>query len=164
MCSSKKSTCACTGAQLKRNALGGAYGAVLVVDSGRYEPERERLILLGGNISGGRRPRINGKNVPDTLRMRAGETYRLRLIHIIPDWIARIALMQGDSVLSWRALAKDGAELPPHLQTVRPADLIAGPGETFDFEYRPTAQGLLRLLVMQRTRIWKTELPIRVEP
>jgi manganese oxidase len=66
------------------------------------------------SISGGHKPRINGKSVPDTLRMRAGESYRLRLIHIIPDWTARIALLQGDSVLSWRALAKDGAKLPPH--------------------------------------------------
>jgi len=138
--------------------------ALLVVDSGRYDPEHERLILLGGNISGGRKPRINGKHVPDTLRMRAGESYRLRVIHIIPDWTARIALLRGDSVLSWRALAKDGTELPPHRQTTRPSEFIAGPGETMDFEYRPAAPGVLRLLVMQRTGIWKMELPIRVEP
>jgi FtsP/CotA-like multicopper oxidase with cupredoxin domain len=143
----------------------GLYGALLVVDSGRYDPEHERLILLGGNAPGGRSPRINGKNVPDTLRLRAGETYRLRVIHLIPDWTARIALLQGDSVLSWRALAKDGAELPLHRQTVRPAELIAGPGETMDFEYRPAAPGMLRLEVMQRTGAWKIPpLPIRVEP
>ena len=67
-------------------------------------------------------------------------------------------------MVHWRALAKDGAELPPHRQTIRAADLIAGPGETMDFEYRPAAPGMLRLLVMQRTGVWKTELPIRVEP
>jgi hypothetical protein len=33
-----------------------------------------------------------------------------------------------------------------------------------DFEYRPAAPGMLRLLVMQRTGIWKTELPVRVDP
>jgi len=143
----------------------GLYGALLVVDSGRYDPEHERLVILGGHISGSTKPRINGKHLPDTLRMRAGETYRLRLIHIIPDWTARIALMQGDSVLSWRALAKDGAELPAHQQTGRRSELIAGPGETFDFEYRPAAPGMLRLLVMQRTGAWKMEpLHIRVEP
>jgi len=143
----------------------GLYGALLVVDSGRYDPEHERLIILGGHISGSNKPRINGKHLPDTLVMRAGETYRLRLIHIIPDWTARIALLQGDSVLSWRALAKDGAELPPHQQTVRRSELIAGPGETFDFEYRPPAPGLIRLEVMQRTGAWKmAPLPIRVEP
>jgi FtsP/CotA-like multicopper oxidase with cupredoxin domain len=143
----------------------GLYGALLVVDSGRYDPEHERLAIFGGNVPGGRNPRINGKNLPDTLRMRAGESYRLRLIHIIPDWTARIALLQGDSVLSWRALAKDGAELPPHRQTVRAADFIAGPGETFDFEYRALAPGLIRLEVMQRTGVWKmAPLPIRIEP
>jgi FtsP/CotA-like multicopper oxidase with cupredoxin domain len=142
----------------------GLYGALLVVDSGSYHPERERLIILGGNISGGNKPRINGKHLPDTLRIRAGETYRLRLIDIIPDFTARIALMQGDSVLSWRALAKDGAELPAHRQTDRRSEMIAGPGETFDFEYRPSAPGLLRLLVRRRTGGWNLELPIRVEP
>jgi hypothetical protein len=33
-----------------------------------------------------------------------------------------------------------------------------------DFEYRPTAPGLLRLEVAQRTGLWKTELPVRVDP
>jgi len=142
----------------------GLYGELLVVDSGRYDPEHERLAIFGGNVPGGKNPRINGKSLPDTLRMRAGESYRLRLIHIIPDWTARIALLQGDSVVSWRALAKDGAELPPHRQTTRPANLIAGPGETMDFEYRPAAPGMLRLEVRQRSGGWKMELPIRVEP
>jgi hypothetical protein len=47
---------------------------------------------------------------------------------------------------------------------MRRAEFIAGPGETMDFEYRPTAPGMLRLMVAQRTGIWKVELPIRVEP
>ena len=142
----------------------GLYGALLVVDSAAYHPEYERLVILGGNAPGGRRPRINGKAQPDTLVLKAGVSYRLRLIHIIPDWTARIALLNGDSVVQWRALAKDGAELPPQLQSMRRAELIAGPGETMDFEYRPTAPGMLRLMVAQRTGVWKVELPIRVEP
>ena len=142
----------------------GLYGALLVVDSGRYDPSHERLILLGGNIAGGLNPRINGKSIPDTLRLTAGERYRLRIIHIIPDWTARIALLQGERVLEWKALAKDGAELPLHQQRVRAADFIAGPGETMDFEYRPEVPGMLKLLVMQRTGIWRMEMPILVEP
>jgi FtsP/CotA-like multicopper oxidase with cupredoxin domain len=142
----------------------GLYGALLVVDSATYHPEHERLVILGGNAPGGRSPRINGKARPDTLVLRSGVSYRLRLIHIIPDWTARIALLNGDSVVQWRALAKDGAELPPQLQSMRRAEFIAGPGETMDFEYRPTAPGMLRLMVAQRTGIWKVELPIRVEP
>ena len=44
------------------------------------------------------------------------------------------------------------------------AAFITGPGQTMDFEYRPTAPGLMRLDVEQRTGWWKTHLPIRIEP
>ena len=142
----------------------GLYGALLVVDSARYDPTHERLIILGARDPNGRGARINGQITPDTLRLTAGETYRLRLIHMVTNWNIRLALMQGDSIVQWRALAKDGAELPAHRQTWRPASLLAGPGETMDFEYRPATPGLLRLEVKQRQDLWKTELPIRVEP
>jgi hypothetical protein len=32
------------------------------------------------------------------------------------------------------------------------------------FACQPAAPGILRLLVMQRTGIWKMEMPIRVKP
>ena len=141
----------------------GLYGGLLVVDSGAYEPRRERLIILGGAGPGKKGVRINGKLLPDTLRLTVGEAYRLRIVHIIPDWTVRVALNRGDVGEVWRALAKDGAELPSHLQTTRAASFIAGPGETMDFEYRPSAPGLLSLDVVQRTGEWRTALPIRVE-
>jgi FtsP/CotA-like multicopper oxidase with cupredoxin domain len=140
----------------------GLYGGLLVVDSSGYDPAHERLIILGGNGPGVRSARINGRAVPDTIRLTAGEIYRLRLIHIVPDWNVKIALSQGDSIVQWRALAKDGAELPRHLQTMRAASLLAGPGETMDFEYRPMVPGLLRLDVAQRSGVWKIQLPVRV--
>jgi manganese oxidase len=140
----------------------GLYGALLVVDSATYDPSRERLIILGSKGPGSRGARINGRLQPDTLRLKAGTTYRLRLIHIVADWTVRLALLSGDSVVHWKALAKDGAELPASAQTVRPASLIAGPGETMDFEYTPSRPGLMRLDVAQRTGIWRTSLPIRV--
>jgi hypothetical protein len=142
----------------------GLYGGLLVVDSSNYDPSHDRLIILGGKGPGERGARINGRETPDTLRLTAGERYRLRLIHIVPDWNIRLALTRDDSVVHWRALAKDGAELPRHLQTTRAASLLAGPGETMDFEYRPTAPGVMRLDVAQRTGEWKTHLPIKVEP
>jgi len=71
--------------------------------------------------------------------------------------------MRDDSVLQWKSLAKDGAELPREAQITRPATFIAGPGETMDFEYRATSPGLLRLDIEQRTGIWRTALPIKVE-
>lgn len=81
----------------------------------------------------------------------------------MPDWTLRFALTRDDSTVHWTPLAKDGAELPSHLQTTRLATQLAGPGETMDFEYRPTAVGVMRLDVTQRTGEWKTFLPIEVE-
>lgn len=64
------------------------------------------------------RIRINGREQPVTLRLTVGETDRLRLIHIIPDWTARTAMVRDDSTVHWRALAKDGAERPRRAQVV----------------------------------------------
>ena len=141
----------------------GLYGALLVVDSGRYDAAHERVIVLGGNGPGGRPARINGLVRPDTVRMKVGETYRIRLIDIIPDWTSRIALTREDTIVHWQALAKDGAELPTKQQIMQSAMLISGPGQTRDFMYRPSAPGLMRLDVEQRTGAWKTHLPIAIE-
>jgi FtsP/CotA-like multicopper oxidase with cupredoxin domain len=142
----------------------GLYGALLVVDSANYDPVHERVIVLGGNGPAGRPARINGQVHPDTLRMKAGERYTIRLIDIIPDWTSRITLLRGDSVVQWKALAKDGATLPSKSQTLRPAMLISGPGQTMDFEFRAGSPGAMRLDVQQRTGAWQTHLPIVIEP
>lgn len=142
----------------------GLYGALLVVDSARYDPARERIIVLGGDGPGTRPGRINGRSQPDTMRMRVGETYRVRLIDIFPDWTLRVSLTRGDSVVHWRALAKDGADLPSHMQVLRSASFITGPGQTEDFEYRPSAPGIMVFHVRHRVDPWGTDLPIRVDP
>jgi hypothetical protein len=43
------------------------------------------------------------------------------------------------------------------------ATFITGPGQTMDFEYRPSVAGLMHLEIQQRTGLWKTHLPIHVE-
>jgi FtsP/CotA-like multicopper oxidase with cupredoxin domain len=142
----------------------GLYGGLLVVDPEAYHPERERLIIFGSaGPVGERGARINGSLTPDTLRLKVGVPYRLRLIHIIPDYTAWIALLQDDKPLRWKPLAKDGAELPLARQVMRDSYLLAGPGETMDYEFTPTAPGILRLEVEQRTGAFKNHLPIRVE-
>jgi FtsP/CotA-like multicopper oxidase with cupredoxin domain len=141
----------------------GLYGGLIVVDSA-YDPESDRLIILGSGGPAQRSARINGSLTPDTLRLKLGKKYRLRLIHIVPDWTTWIALLRGDTPERWTPLAKDGADLPRAARVMRQATLLAGPGETMDYEYVPKGLGVLRLEVEQRTGIWKAALPIRVEP
>lgn len=141
----------------------GLYGALLVVDSAGYDPAHERLIILGGNGPGGRPARINGRLKPDTMHLTVGQSYRIRLINIVSDWTTRIVMTREDSVVHWRALAKDGAELPSQSQVMRSASFISGPGQTMDFEYRPTVPGVLHFDVQQREGAWKTQLPILVD-
>jgi FtsP/CotA-like multicopper oxidase with cupredoxin domain len=143
----------------------GLYGALLVVDSSGYDPAHERIIILGGDGPGARPGRINGSVRPDTMRLTVGETYRFRLIDIVPDWTIRVRMARDDSTVSWKAVAKDGADLASHAQVMHAAAFIAGPGETMDFEYRPTAPGLMIFEIRPRSEdSWKTRLPIRVSP
>lgn len=55
--------------------------------------------------------------------------------------------MSDSSLVAWRAVAKDGADLPAVQRVTRPAYLLTGPGETADFEFTPAAPGELRLEV-----------------
>lgn len=141
----------------------GLYGALLVVDPARYRPQDERLVMLGAD-GPTKDPKVNGRITPDTMHLKLGKAYRLRLIHIDPDWTATFNLRRGDSTLRWRALAKDGRELPAEQQVTSRAWLLAGPGETMDYEFIPSAAGMLWLDIAQRQGIWKTGVWIRVEP
>jgi len=57
----------------------------------------------------------------------------------------RIEIKNDSGVLSWRALAKDGRDLPEDQRTVRPAQQVVSIGETYDFEFVPDKPGGARL-------------------
>ncbi|MFN2433687.1 MAG: hypothetical protein ABR599_12905, partial [Gemmatimonadota bacterium] len=46
---------------------------------------------------------------------------------------------EDGSNVGWRAIAKDGADLPSEQATLQPSHLLTGPGETADFEFTPNA-------------------------
>jgi hypothetical protein len=62
----------------------------------------------------------------------------------------------------WRAAAKDGADLPPHQSTERPARVPLQPGEAADFTYTPASPGNLVLDVTTQTPGWSIRVPVRV--
>jgi len=131
----------------------GLYGAIVVVDSGKkYDPEIDRVLLVSDdgpttNIIRGpfSRALLNGRANPEPLELRAGVTYRFRLINIRTDYMATIAVLDGETPLEWRVVAKDGMDLPPSQATLRPARLTFAAGEIHDVEFTPRAPGELTL-------------------
>lgn len=73
-----------------------------------------------------------------------------------------VRLRRDSPLVAWRAVAKDGMELPHDRATVRPAVQQMGNGETYDFEFTPTAPGDLRLTVSSAAGAPPASMPVRV--
>jgi FtsP/CotA-like multicopper oxidase with cupredoxin domain len=131
----------------------GLHGAIVVLDPGqRFDPETDRVLLFSSAgpttnvIRGPFAPtQLNGQVQPGRIELRAGTTYRLRLVNITGDVNTVVSLQDGDTTVAWRAIAKDGATLPPAQRVTRPASLFFDPGEIYDFEFTPANAGSLTL-------------------
>jgi len=87
----------------------------------------------------------------------------MRLINIHtfrPSMIARLS--RDSTLLSWRAIAKDGMDLPADQATVRPAIQQSGNGEAYDFEFTPTSPGDIRFTMSSAAGVVLVTMPIRV--
>jgi hypothetical protein len=73
-----------------------------------------------------------------------------------------LRVMRDSTLLTWRALAKDGMDLPRDQATVRPATIQLGNGETYDYELTPTAPGDLRLTISSAAGALLQSMTIRV--
>jgi FtsP/CotA-like multicopper oxidase with cupredoxin domain len=126
-----------------RQLRAGLYGPLIVLEPGEtYNPEKDRVLLVSTRGRGA--PQLNGGRTP-SMQLKTGQTYRFRLINItLNNSSPELRLTSGDRVLSWRAIAKDGAALPPARATVRPAAQVVTVGETRDFEFTPTEAGELK--------------------
>jgi FtsP/CotA-like multicopper oxidase with cupredoxin domain len=133
----------------------GLYGALIVLAPGeRYDPAQEVMWIIGGPLRGEGENAflyLNGERAPAPLTLVAGRRYRVRLINITENNTADVAFLSGESPdtspVVWRPLAKDAAPLPATHTTPRPARLRTSVGETYDFEFIPSQQGVLLLEV-----------------
>lgn len=132
----------------------GMYGPFLVLEPGQtFDPELDRVFVLGssGTDLNTQDPVLNGAVEPAPLEFRAGETYRLRFIHISADDVKSVRLVHGDEPEAWRPVARDGANLPESQAVVGAAELPElGVGETRDYLWTPSGPG-------QRTLIIRTQ-------
>jgi FtsP/CotA-like multicopper oxidase with cupredoxin domain len=149
-----------------RQLQAGLSGALLVVDAPEtYDPGHDLVLLVTA-------PRqdpaadvvlLNGTAKPAPLEMRVGQRYRLRLINVHtfrPNM--RMRLLRESSLLSWRALAKDGMELPADRRVEGTAEIQMGNGETYDFEFVPSSAGDIRFDVTNQGGVLLVSMPIRV--
>jgi FtsP/CotA-like multicopper oxidase with cupredoxin domain len=149
----------------------GLYGPIIVLAPGEtLDPETDRVLLFsdGGpwtsfTLDSPVPPTLlNGSEAPGPIDLRVGETYRFRLINILTESSLRVALQRDGEPVSWRAIAKDGADLPSALATDRPAELTFMPGELHDFEFTPDGTGQLEL-EFGKGAPWDESKRVRVE-
>ena len=149
-----------------RQQQAGLSGTLLVVDElARFDPAHDKVVLLTvpRADANGDRVLINGSLAPDTLRLRAGERYRLRIVDVHtyrPSMIVRV--VRDSTPVAWRAVAKDGMDLPPDRATVRRAVQQMGNGETYDFELTAAEPADLKLVVTSAVGALLAEMAVVV--
>jgi len=90
---------------------------------------------------------INGDTASAPLEIVAGVPQRFRFINIGPANRLVFAIRRDSSVVTWRRLAKDGADLPPAMAVAGPAAGRLAVGEMFDAEFIAPTRGEYTLTV-----------------
>jgi FtsP/CotA-like multicopper oxidase with cupredoxin domain len=119
-----------------RQLTSGLYGAMLVVEpDGTFDETVDHVFVMGRGGPALDAPTvINGQGAPQVL-WTAGVRHRVRLINITPNDIVNVSLRTATAPVTWRPLAKDGAEWPSERSAPVPATQVIGVGETYDFEF-----------------------------
>ena len=153
----------------RRQEPAGLSGVIVVLEPGaRFDPATDHPILLTTprrRLDRGR-AYLNGSLTPPALEWRAGERHRLRLVNmtIAPPSGLTVALVRDSSIVSWRPVAKDGADLPPSIAVAQRAPVRITIGETHDFEVIPDEPGEYRLeaRLAANPSVLRAVLPVRV--
>jgi FtsP/CotA-like multicopper oxidase with cupredoxin domain len=133
---------------------GGMYGALLVLEPGQeFNPATDKVFVLGRNGPNEMHDPLvlNGSPATGVEGARGGPNLPLSADQHHPHDEALAILTAGSPLdleghtAKWRAIAKDGADLPAPQATVQDAAQLIGPGETYDFEFVAKEPGLYRL-------------------
>jgi manganese oxidase len=136
----------------ERQQPAGLAGPIIVLEPGaRYDPATDHAVLITSPWAWADQQRavmVNGSLTPTPLVLRAGVTHRLRFVNMTVRRPAlRVELRRDTTLLAWRTVAKDGADLPAARQVVVPARRTIAIGQTFDVELTPATPGELWLEV-----------------
>ena len=143
----------------------GLYGAIVVLERNkRFDPRTDHVFVAGWDGPGDP-PHllVNGDSITRPIVMAYGVKHRLRFISIGVAPYVRFVLRQDTTITKWRALAKDGADLPPQQATLRAATQLMTVGETYDFEFDPPKRGkyLLAMEFRDGKKPWQQHIDVR---
>lgn len=115
----------------------GLYGGIIVREPDEpYDPARDHLFVVGWDgfeeDSMGPQSLVNGEQAAAPLHLAAHVPNRFRFVNIGPAAGVRFLVYRDSSLVTWRMVAKDGADLPVHRAKEGPAERIVAVGETFD--------------------------------
>ena len=150
-----------------RQQPAGLSGALIVVDEDRpYDASTDIPVLITSprtRETARRAVLINGRLPAAPVEMRVGVPYRLRLINItVTRPGIRVEVRRDTSLVQWRALAKDGADLPDGAKVMQRARRPISIGETYDFELIPRESGAMQLEVRTGNGILLATMPLVV--
>jgi FtsP/CotA-like multicopper oxidase with cupredoxin domain len=134
----------------------GLTGALIVLEPGaKFNPSTDKIFLFTRDGVETNEPLLmNGTPQPPPISLTVGTTYRFRFINITPvdsDLTYSIVDATG-APLEWRAISKDGADLPPGQALVKKTNGV------------PEKPGELYLRAASFQRMWVTTTLIVVPP
>ena len=152
-----------------RQQPAGLVGPIVVLGPrDRYDPATDLLAVFASppdSLDETRSVLINGRLDPLPLTLKVGTSYRIRLINITTARPGmRVELRRDSSVVSWRPLARDGAELPDGRKVMRRGVQPLTIGQTMDFEIAPREPGDMRLMAIANQGFMLGTLVLRVLP
>ncbi|MEO6444076.1 MAG: multicopper oxidase domain-containing protein [Gemmatimonadaceae bacterium] len=139
----------------------GMYGTMLILEPGEtYDPETDLSFVIGGRASTPGGATVNGLRSFSPKELKAGQTYRLRITNIMSNAPFAVRLLSDSATLTWKAHAKDGADLPASRRTSGASFVILGVGETYDFLWTPDKP----MRVVMDVRVAGVPQPLRLLP
>jgi FtsP/CotA-like multicopper oxidase with cupredoxin domain len=126
----------------------GLYGGIVVLEPGqRFDPRHDHIFVAGWDSA--LEPSqllVNGDSIPAPLVVTPGVTHRFRLVNIGVAGALPYGIYRDSTLVTWRSLARDGADLPSALAITVPSQILLDVGQTADFEFVPTL-GVYRLVI-----------------
>ena len=146
----------------------GLAGPLVVLEPGEsFDPSRDHIVLATSARSFtelGKVMPINGVHPPEPIEVVVGQKHRFRLINLHSfETNLTAELKNREETVEWRAIAKDGRDLPAERQVMMPARQLVTIGETHDFEFVADAPGDYRLELTNPAwgKTWTT-IPVKV--